>query len=178
MDAHFFSGSSVAKLDEKNRFVLRQELRYGLIENGKLEFTLALGFGGGLVIYRNSEMQSIIEKFKKKIHQQEYQKFFTLFFSTLHPMTCDKLGRVSIPSLLKEAAGMKKEIIVAGVLNKIELWSKDVYDKNLAEMLQGSSELTSITQKAFSLLNDEPEQKDIEEMIQDKQSKAFAKTDL
>jgi MraZ protein len=175
MDSQFFSGSSIAKLDEKNRVVLRQELRYGLVENGKLEFTLALGFGGGLVIYRNSEVQNIISKFRKKIHNPEFQKFFTLFFSTLHPTTCDKLGRLSIPSLLKDAVGIKKEIVVAGVLNKIELWPKEVYDKNLKEMLQGSSDLSHVTEKAFALLNEE--EGDLQSMIREKQSQAFATTD-
>lgn len=178
VDAHFFSGSSVAKLDEKNRFVLRQDMRYGLVEAGKLEFTLALGFSGGLVIYRNTEVQAIIEKFKKKIHQPEFQKFFTLFFSTLHPTTCDKLGRVSIPNMLKEAVGMKKEIVVAGVLNKIELWPKEVYDRNLQELLQGSAELKGVTEKAFALLNEEPAKPELEDIILDKQNQAFAKQDL
>lgn len=178
MSYQFFSGSSVAKLDEKNRFVLKQEMRYGLVEAGKLEFTLALGFNGGLVIYRNSEVQSIIEKFKKKIHVQEYQKFFTLFFSTLHPTTCDKLGRVSIPSMLKDAVGMKKEIVVAGVLNKIELWPREVYDRNLKEMLSGSSELADVTHKAFSLLNEDEPKSDIQDLIQEKQDQAFVKNDL
>lgn len=178
MDTPFFSGSSVSKLDEKNRFVLKQEFRYGLVEAGKLEFTLALGFGGGLVVYRNSEIQAIVNKFRKKIHLQEYQQFFTLFFSTLHPTTCDKLGRVSIPSMLKEAVGIKKDIVVAGVLNKIEIWPKDAYDQKLKQMLTGSSELKGITQKAFDLLNEEEKKTDLEGLVQERQAQAFQNDDM
>ena len=52
---HFFSGSFGCKLDEKARFVLPQEMRYGLVENGELEFCLALGLGGCLTIYKKSD---------------------------------------------------------------------------------------------------------------------------
>src|SRR3990167_2566301 len=83
MAKSFFSGSYSAKLDEKNRFVLPQELRYQLVEDGKLEFTIALSMGGCLAIYRKSDIREIVERFKKKQHIAKFQKFFTLFFSTL-----------------------------------------------------------------------------------------------
>ena len=48
MGKFFFSGSTSAKLDEKGRFVLPQQMRFGLVEEGALEFSLALGLGGCL----------------------------------------------------------------------------------------------------------------------------------
>ena len=45
----------------------------------------------------------------------------TLFFSTLHQTSCDKIGRVLIPTTLKKAVGIKGEIMIAGVLNKIAI---------------------------------------------------------
>ena len=151
---YFFSGSSVSKLDEKGRFVLPQEMRYGLVEEGKCEFVIGLGLGGCLAIYRKSVINKIVERFKKMQHIAQYQKFFTLFFSTLHPTECDKVGRISLPATLKGAIGIKKEIVVAGVMDKIELWPKEVYDENLRKLL-GGEELAQMTEAAFALLNDE-----------------------
>src|ERR1700675_4345740 len=102
MGKFFFSGSHHAKLDEKGRFVLPQGMRFGLVEEGELEFSLALGLGGCLAIYRQSDIQKIVAKFQAKQHLVQYQKFFTLFFSTLHQTTCDKIGRVIIPATLKK----------------------------------------------------------------------------
>lgn len=153
----FFSGSASSKLDPKNRFVLPQNMRYGLVENGLLEFYIGLGLGGCLCIYRKSEIQKIVEKFKNKQHLSQYQKFFTLFFSTLHASTCDKIGRIILPNHLKQAVNIKKEIIIAGVLNKIELWSKELYDKNLSNLLSGKDtelDLAKMTQEAFALLDE------------------------
>lgn len=155
---HFFSGSTACKLDEKARFVLPQEMRFGLVENGELEFTLALGLGGCLTIYKKSDIEKIVQKFESKAHIAKFQKFFTLFFSTLHNTTCDKVGRVTIPSILKNACGIKNDVVVCGVLNKIEIWPKDVYEKQLKALLSGEDEemnLAKLTEQAFALLDEE-----------------------
>jgi MraZ protein len=158
MSGFFFSGSVAAKLDDKGRFVLPQSMRYGLVEGGKCEFVIGLGLGGCLAIYRKSAIDKIVAKFQQNQHVAKFQKFFTLFFSTLHQTECDKLGRVSIPATLKSAIGLKKELMVAGVMDKIELWPKEVYDKNLSDLLKGVTSdmsLAKMTEEAFALLHDE-----------------------
>jgi MraZ protein len=157
MAKFFFSGSTSAKLDEKGRFVLPQQMRFGLIEEGVLEFSLGLGLGGCLAIYRQSDIQKIVEKFQAKQHLGKYQKFFTLFFSTLHQTTCDKVGRVIIPPTLKQAVGIKTEITIAGVLNKIEIWPKERYESQLNAVLSGRDpemNLAKLTEEAFALLDE------------------------
>lgn len=158
MGKFYFSGSVSAKLDEKNRFVLPQNMRFGLVEDGELEFCLALGLGGCIAIYRRNDIQKIVEKFQSKQHIAKYQKFFTLFFSTLHQTTCDKVGRVVVPPILKKAAGIKSDVIVAGVLDKIEIWPKEVYEKDLNALLSGKgadAELAKMAEEAFALLGEE-----------------------
>ena len=157
MGKFFFSGSTSAKLDEKGKFVLPQQMRFGLVENGALEFSLALGLGGCLAIYRQSDIQKIVEGFQAKQHLGKYQKFFTLFFSTLHQTTCDKVGRVIIPPTLKKAVGIKNEIMIAGVLNKIEIWPKERYESQLDAVLSGQDAemtLAKLTEEAFALLEE------------------------
>lgn len=157
MSGFFFSGSSVAKLDEKGRFVLPQSMRYGLVEEGKCEFVIGLGLGGCLAIYKKSAIQKIVDKFQQNQHVAKFQKFFTLFFSTLHQTECDKVGRVALPAALKSAIGIHKEMVVAGVMDKIELWPKEVYDQNLRNLLEGKSEemsLAKMTEEAFALLHE------------------------
>lgn len=157
----FLSGSHAVKVDEKNRFVLPQTFRYGLCEEGKLEFTMGLGLGGCLAIYRKSAIDKIVQRFQQKQHIAKYQPFFTMFFSTLHQTTCDQIGRTNIPQLLKDAVGIQKEIIVAGVLNKIEIWPKEVYDRNLQRLLRGEEkemDLKKMMEEAFALLDETPEE--------------------
>lgn len=157
MGKFFFSGSTAAKLDEKGRFVLPQSMRYGLVEEGQLDFSLALGLGGCLAIYRKSDIDKIVARFQAKQHLGKYQKFFTLFFSTLHQTNCDKIGRVLIPSTLKKAVAIKGEIMIAGVLNKIEIWPKERYDMQLEAAMNGQDpemNLAKMTEEAFALLEE------------------------
>ena len=173
MSGSFFSGSYNAKVDEKGRFVIPQSLRYQLIEDGKLEFTIALSMGGCLAIYKKSDIEAIVEKFKKKQHIGKYQKFFTLFFSTLIHTSCDKVGRVSLPSSLKNGVGIKDEIVIAGSLNKIELWPKEVYERDLAQFVggEGSDSMKNLMEEAFSLLGEEEPENEIEEAVNRVQEK-------
>lgn len=155
MDHFFFSGSTDGNLDEKNRFVLPQSMRYGLVEEGKLEFTIGLGLGGCLAIYRRSDIQKIVVKFRQKLHIAKFQKFFTLFFSTLFHTSCDKIGRVSLPSRLKELVKIDKEIVIAGVLDRIEIWPKEQYDASLNSLMESKDEdLAALMEGAFALLNE------------------------
>ena len=159
MSRFFFSGSQMAKLDEKNRFVLPQNMRFGLVENGALEFSMAIGLGGCLAIYRKSDMEKIVAKFQAKQHSAKYQKFFTLFFSTLHHLTCDKIGRVVLPPMLKKAAGITGEIVIAGVINKIEIWPKTKYEGQLNQLMgEEDSDLVKLTEEAFAILEESDEQ--------------------
>jgi len=160
MDEFFFSGSHETKLDEKSRFVLPQAMRYGLVEDGKLEFAIGLGLGGCLAIYRKSDIEKIVKKFRPKLHIGKFQKFFTIFFSTLHHTTCDKVGRVVIPPILKKAIGFDKEMVVAGVLNKIELWPKEKYVSELESFLSGENPqelLKELLDESFALLEEKEE---------------------
>jgi transcriptional regulator MraZ len=160
MSTFYFSGSVFSRLDEKSRFVLPQQMRLGLVENGALEFTIALGLGGCLAIYRKSDMEKIVERFKSKQHIGKYQKFFTLFFSTLYEGSCDKIGRVILPPTLKKAVDIGTDIVIAGVLNKIELWPRERYEANMQLLLNVENpdcDLTKLSEEAFALLdaNDE-----------------------
>jgi len=161
----YFSGSSTAKIDDKNRFVLPQSMRYGLVEAGACEFTICLGMGGCLNIYKKSDIEKIAKKFKEKQHIARYQKFFTLFFSTLFHTTCDKIGRVTLPPQLKKLVNIQKEIVVAGVLDKIELWPKEVYDENMKNLLSeaDSNEMLEMSEEVFALMHDEPGKEKINE---------------
>jgi len=152
MDTFFFSGATYSKLDGKNRFVLPQQMRYGLVENGQLKCTLALGLGGVLVMYRKSAIEKIVATFRRKQHIARYRKFFSLFFSTLHHTTCDKLGRVLLPPVLKKVTGIKQEIVIAGVLDKIEVWPKEKYESDLKRFID--EENSEVIEEAFACVDE------------------------
>ncbi len=155
MGRFFFSGSTEAKLDEKGRFVLPQKMRLGLVEEGSADFSIGLGLGGCLTIYRQSDIAKIVEKFEAQQHLGKYQKFFTFFFSTLYQTTYDSVGRVMIPANLKKTVGIKTGITIVGVIKHIEIWPQEVYQTQYEAMMSGKDpemNLAKLTEEAFALL--------------------------
>jgi MraZ protein len=151
------------------------------VENGALEFTLALGLGGCLAIYRKSDIEKIVEKFQSKQHMAKYQKFFTFFFSTLHQTTCDSVGRILLPPVLMKAVDIKSELVIAGVLNKIEIWPKEIYDAQLKAAMEGKDQdydLAKMTEDAFALLGEEEteEVSDAARKLAELKDKTYVKT--
>ena len=51
-----------------------------------------------------------------------------------HRRTCelDKQGRILLPQVLRDFAGLEKEVVLAGNLNRIEIWSKANWTENNA----------------------------------------------
>jgi len=65
--------------------------------------------------------------------------------------------------------GIKDEVVVAGVLNKIELWPKEKYEEDLKAFLHGSEEsadLQKMAEEAFALLDEENEEKAETEVLE------------
>ena len=55
-------------------------------------------------------------------HNQSQKRFF---FSSAVELNPDKQGRVLIPGNLREYAGLDKDVVLAGVIDKIEVWDKE-----------------------------------------------------
>lgn len=138
----YFSGSHSAKFDEKHRLVLPQKFRYGLVENGELQFVLAMGMGGCLSIYRKSEMEAIVAKLRAKQHIAKFRKFLTLFFATMCVSECDQVGRFLVPQSLKEVGGFQSEVVFVGVMDRIEIWPKEKYQLDLESLMNPETSST------------------------------------
>ena len=62
---------------------------------------------------------------------RELQRYF---LASAVESEIDKQGRTLIPSILREKTGIKKNVMVVGMMGKIELWDKELWDKNNTEL--------------------------------------------
>jgi MraZ protein len=120
-ELHMFMGEYNHTIDTKGRLIVPAKFRESLGE----EFVVTKGLDGCLFVYSNEEWVTIEEKFREiPLTTKDARKFARFFFAGAATCEVDKQGRILIPSVLREFAELEKEVVLVGVLNRIEIWSK------------------------------------------------------
>jgi len=131
-------------IDLKGRVVIPSKFREILGE----KVVLTRGFDGTLFIYGISAFNSLTEKLVElpitSINSRNFTRFMLSGAITLE---FDKQGRIIIPSYLKEYANLDKEVVIIGVLDRVEIWAIDAWDKFMTENF---SSLSNISENLFN----------------------------
>ena len=121
-----FYGEHEHRLDKKGRIIIPSKFREASKENYIEKFFVTRGLDTCLFMFPEDEWRQQESKFKAlSFTKREARKFNRLFFSGAVEVAPDKQGRIMIPSYLKQYADIRKEIILIGVSNRIEIWNKD-----------------------------------------------------
>jgi MraZ protein len=125
-------------IDIKGRMIVPSKFRDGLGET----FVLTRGLDQCLFGYPMSEWKLIEEKLKAlPLTKKDARAFTRFFFSGATECELDKQGRVNIASPLLQYAKLEKECVVIGVSNRIELWSKSIWENYVAEQEDSFEEI-------------------------------------
>jgi len=120
-----FYGEFEHSLDKKNRVIIPAKFREAVRNNFVEKFFITRGLDGCLFVFTESEWRRQEQKFKAlSFTKIEARRFNRLFFSGASEIVCDAQGRVLIPQYLKEFAQIDKDVLIIGVANRIEIWSK------------------------------------------------------
>lgn len=120
-----FMGEYSHSVDAKGRLIVPAKFREQLGE----QFVITKGVDGCLYGYSDEEWKRIEEKFRQvNLTTKDARKFMRFFFAGAASCEVDKQGRILIPSVLREFAGLEKEVVLVGVLSKIEIWDKERYE--------------------------------------------------
>ena len=122
-----FMGEYNHTIDAKGRLIIPSKFRELLGE----EFVLTKGLDGGLSIYPMDEWNAFEEKLRALPLTNKNARTFTRFF-VAGATNCelDKQGRILVPQTLREFAGLEKDVVLTGNLNRIEVWSKEKWSEN------------------------------------------------
>lgn len=123
-----FYGEFYHQLDRKGRLVLPSKIRETAKHNYVDKFFITRGLDKCLFLFGEDEWRSQEQKFKSiSFTKSEARKFNRLYFSGAAEIVYDKQGRILIPQYLKEFAEIKRDVVIIGVSNRIEIWSKDIW---------------------------------------------------
>lgn len=120
-----FYGEYQHTIDRKGRIILPAKFREAAKSNYIEKFFVTRGLDKCLFMFSEEEWKNYELKLKAvSFTRQQARTFNRLYFSGAIEVVPDRQGRIIIPQYLKDFANIKKEVVVVGVSNRIELWSK------------------------------------------------------
>jgi MraZ protein len=123
-------------LDDKNRLTLPAKFRDAFAGG----VVVTRGMDGCLHAYTREDFGRLVERMRALDPlSRETRVLHRHFFSGANDAEPDKQGRVMIPAALIEAAGLRKEVVVAGVYDHVEIWDRAAWRAHLEEV-EGSAE--------------------------------------
>lgn len=124
-----FRGSSAHTLDSKGRIIVPTRFRH-VIRDGGGGAVMITRMDKSLFAYALDQWGKIEEKILALAEKSDaMRRFRRVFVGGAFECTCDRQGRVLIPPTLREYAQLEKEIVLVGVLDHFEIWSKDNWEK-------------------------------------------------
>lgn len=121
-----FLGQYEHTIDEKGRLIVPAKYREPLGDN----FIITYGLDVCLFVYSLEEWKTLAEKLKLfPLGQRDARAFKRILFSRATNCTIDSQGRVIIMKYLRDYARIDKEVMIIGVSDRIEIWSKDIWQK-------------------------------------------------
>ncbi len=122
------------KVDAKGRIQLPIALREAEGDKVYNRFVLVKGIGGCLVLFTREIFESFFEAFEpEQLGDNGTVEFMRQFFSRMHDIVLDNQGRILLPRLLREEAGIGNTALLLGAGKWVEIWDKEQYEKHSSE---------------------------------------------
>jgi MraZ protein len=130
-------GAHEHTIDDKNRLTLPAKFRQAFADG----IVVTRGLDGCLYAFRRPDWDRLVESRLATLDplSPEGRRLERFFYSGASETELDKQGRVMVPRELIEHAKLGREVVVAGVNERLEIWDRAAWRKELAEV-EGSAE--------------------------------------
>lgn len=121
-----FIGEYAASLDEKSRVAIPSKFRTAL--DGRVVVTR--GLDNSLFLFPLGEWNTLAQKLAGlPLATASTRAFTRLMLAGAMDLEVDKQGRITLPFYLKEFASLGKRVVIAGLYNRLEIWSESAWQK-------------------------------------------------
>lgn len=122
-----FMGEYQHNVDLKGRLIIPSKYREQLGE----KLVVTKGLDGCLYLYPMDAWEEILGKLRGlNLLKPEDRQFMRFFVAGATECELDKQGRILLPASLRNAAGIEKDVILAGMMERIEIWDKARWEEN------------------------------------------------
>lgn len=116
-------GESFHSLDGANRLIVPARFREAL----GAEIILYKAPEGCLMLYDTPRFEEIASQLDALSGTERGREMIRLFYADAQAVSVDRAGRIVIPAEFAEHAGIKTDVALLGLRNRIELWDRDAY---------------------------------------------------
>ena len=133
-----FLGEFEHTLDDRGRIAVpakwRADLGQGLV--------VTRGIDRCLFLWPMDEWQGIAHKLTQlSLMQNEARRIHRLLFSGATDTTPDRLGRILLPGFLRDYAELRDSVVIVGLLNRAEIWSRANWQTERSQAEEQSAQL-------------------------------------
>lgn len=133
-----FIGEYTASIDDKGRVFIPVKFRSAL--KGKAVVTR--GLDSSLFLYPEKEWKQVAGKLASlPISKANTRAFSRLMLAGAMDCQLDKSGRIVLPEYLRQFASIGKRVVIAGLYNRLELWSEELWQKYKRETEKDSNQI-------------------------------------
>ena len=121
-----FRGRHEHSIDGKGRLSIPSKFREVLGERYTPDILIVTNFDRCLVAYPHEEWEALERKAASLSQVKEVVRSFQRYFiSSATECTLDAQGRILLPPTLRDYAGLTRDVVILGMLKKMEIWAKD-----------------------------------------------------
>jgi len=125
-------------LDSKGRLAIPSKFRSKIVSGA----IITRGLDRCLFLFDMKEWQSLAQKLVAlPLAQANSRAFVRLMLAGASDVSLDKQGRILIPDYLREYAGLKKQAVIAGLYNRVEVWADDLWRQYKSKTESASDEI-------------------------------------
>jgi MraZ protein len=143
-----FRGTFDYTLDAKNRLTVPAKFRAALAEG----VVMAKGTDPCVALWVPDAYDEFTESILSTFHpfSDEREKLERFYASNSHDTELDSAGRVGFPSFLLQHAGLKKDVVVTGARNRLEVWDRETWASLNDELVNDVREIRTRVSHAAS----------------------------
>jgi MraZ protein len=142
------TGTFYRSVDEKQRVSIPKRIRAALETQEASALYLAPGTDGSLAIYTEEEFEKLAQRLAEASPTgRNVLAFSRLFYAKAQAVEMDSQGRIRVPPELAQIASLRKEVVLVGVRDHLELWDREHWEQYTQQKQEHYDE---IAEKAFT----------------------------
>ena len=146
-----FVGTYEHTIDAKQRLAVPSEIRDGLKpERDGETFYAVLLEGPTLALYTERGFEKRAEELDRSERSpEEVLLYERIFYSNAARLEIDKQGRIRLPERLLNQVGLKRDVVLIGVKDHLEIHDREAWLKQMDDLLKSRQDLLMNPRRAM-----------------------------